>query len=195
MGRPSLANERTSQILDAFESCIRKHGLKESSIPRIAEEAGVKHSLIRHYIGNRDSLIAAMVNRFTEHYLEIILKALSSRPEGVHIDSTVKYFFDEVSRFEAENLIFTELFAASGRDEFIKAQLCSLYGRITDMIISLLSLEYPDSKPDEISTVAYSLLSLWIGHSTLFHLDFGTSGIEMAATSAKQIISGLGSLK
>lgn len=188
MGRPSLASERTEQILDAFEECIRKYGLKESSIPKIADEAGIKHSLIRHYIGNRDSLVSAMVNRFTDRYLEIISEALSSRISGIPFESTVDYFFGKIARHHAENSIFTELFAASVRDGFIKKQLCSLYGRITDMIAAGISEEYPETGKTRATSLSYSLLSIWIGHSILLHIDFMENGIEMASTAAKKII-------
>lgn len=37
MGRKSLANERTAQILDAFKRCITQYGLDVSFLPRIAK--------------------------------------------------------------------------------------------------------------------------------------------------------------
>lgn len=191
MGRTSIAGERVSQILDAFENCIRKYGLKDSSLPRIAAEAGVKHSIIRHYIGNRDALIALMVSRFTDHYLGVISDALASLPQGATIEAAAGYFFDEVSRLDAENQIFTELFAASTRETSIRHQLCSLYYRITGMVTEVLSNTYPNADKTRVSAAAYSLLGLWIGHSVLFHLDYGAEGIEMASSTARDIVGNL----
>ena len=68
MGRKSLASERTSQILDAFERCIVQYGLEGATLKRIAKEAGVKLSMIHHYIGNRDMLVKSMVKRFIDTY-------------------------------------------------------------------------------------------------------------------------------
>lgn len=195
MGRPSLANERIGQILDAFESCIRKYGLKESSIPKIAEEAGVKHSIIRHYIGNRESLISAMVSRFTEHYMGIIEEAISTRPEGSGLESSIDYFFAEVGGIGAENLIFSELIAASGRDPFIKDQLFGLYAKIVDLIFDALLREFPEAEKSVIHSLSYSLLSMWLGHSILLHMGFGEKGILMASSSAKQVLSSMGQAK
>ena len=44
--RPSLAAERTAQILDAFARCIGTHGLEGTSLQRIADEAGVQRFCI-----------------------------------------------------------------------------------------------------------------------------------------------------
>ena len=193
MGRPSLANERIAQILDAFETCIRKYGLKESSIPKIAEEAGIRHSMIRHYIGNRESLISAMVSRFTEHYIKILEDSISSRSEGSGLESSVDYFFSEIGGKGAENLIFSELIAASGRDLFIRDQLKGLYKRICEMITLAFLREFPEAEVFLVRSMSYSLLSMWLGHSILFHLDFGEEGIQMASSAAKKIISDMAS--
>src|SRR5215471_6974743 len=61
MGRPSLADTRRPQILRAFEDCVLKYGLEGSSLERIAQQAGVRRSLIRHYFGNKDELAEALV--------------------------------------------------------------------------------------------------------------------------------------
>src|SRR5215469_18291205 len=61
MGRPSLADTRRPQILRAFEDCVLKYGLEGSSLERIAQHAGVRRSLIRHYFGNKDDLAEALV--------------------------------------------------------------------------------------------------------------------------------------
>ena len=54
MGRPDLTEVRTAEILDAFERCVARFGLEGSSLERDAEEAGMKRSILRHYIGNRN---------------------------------------------------------------------------------------------------------------------------------------------
>ena len=60
MGRPNLTEVRTAEILDAFERCVARYGLEGSSLERVAEEAGVKRSILRHYIGNRDEMITGL---------------------------------------------------------------------------------------------------------------------------------------
>lgn len=185
MGRKSLIKERTSQILDAFERCIVKYGLEESSIPRIAEEAGVKHSIIRHYIGNRNALVSAMVIRFTSHYKELIFNALNM-PDLMENTSTVfTYFFDEFTRNNAECIIFSQLFSAATKDESIRRNLLAFYQEIEAHTIRIFSSLHPDIPRDKIETVTYAILSLWLGHTQFFHLGFGQERIGDATTAAE----------
>src|SRR5438876_910806 len=79
VGRPSLAETRRPQILRAFETCVLKYGLEGSSLERIAAEAGVQRSLIRHYFGNRaeltQALIDGVIERTVENYRDVIRDA------------------------------------------------------------------------------------------------------------------------
>ncbi|NJM06754.1 TetR/AcrR family transcriptional regulator [Candidatus Gracilibacteria bacterium] len=67
MGRKSLAEERREDILAAFERCIARYGI-DVPLEQIADEAGVKRSLIRHYLGNRDELVEQVIERIAVEY-------------------------------------------------------------------------------------------------------------------------------
>ncbi|MEM6915929.1 MAG: helix-turn-helix domain-containing protein [Verrucomicrobiota bacterium] len=74
MGRPSKAKERREEILDAFEVLIRQHGLEGASMDKLAEAVGCRRGLIRHYLGNREDLVRALVERLIESGREEIPK-------------------------------------------------------------------------------------------------------------------------
>lgn len=60
MPRPSLKSQRSEEILDAYMTCVARFGLEGATQERIAAEAGVKRPLLRHYLGNREQMIAAL---------------------------------------------------------------------------------------------------------------------------------------
>lgn len=68
MPRPSLKQQRSQEILDAFVRCVARFGLEGATQERIAEEAGVRRTLLRHYLGNRDQMIAALVDHVVAKY-------------------------------------------------------------------------------------------------------------------------------
>ena len=68
MGRPSLAEQRKEEILDAFGRCVAKFGLEGSSLEKIAEEAGMRRSILRHYLGNRDEMVIALAKKVIGEY-------------------------------------------------------------------------------------------------------------------------------
>ncbi|WP_299428705.1 TetR/AcrR family transcriptional regulator [uncultured Shimia sp.] len=60
MPRPSLKDQRSDEILDAYLTCVARFGLEGATQERIAAEAGVKRPLLRHYLGNRGQMITAL---------------------------------------------------------------------------------------------------------------------------------------
>ena len=60
--RPSLKDQRSAEILDAYLTCVAKFGLDGATQERIAAQAGVKRPLLRHYLGNRDEMISTLTN-------------------------------------------------------------------------------------------------------------------------------------
>ncbi len=69
MARKKLDEERIPQILDAFERCIMKYGLAETSLERVAQAAKISRTTIHHYIGGRQELIKAAHKRFADMWL------------------------------------------------------------------------------------------------------------------------------
>ena len=82
MGRKSLAAARREEILDAFERCVVKYGLEGSSLEQIADEAGMKRSIIRHYIGNRDELVDQLVERAVGNYRAQVMQTFAQVTEA-----------------------------------------------------------------------------------------------------------------
>lgn len=69
MPRPRLSDTRRPQILDAFSTCIARHGLEGTTLERIAEVAGMKRTILRHYIGNRDNLVIQAAERIQDRFV------------------------------------------------------------------------------------------------------------------------------
>lgn len=86
MARKKLDEERIPQILDAFERCIMKYGIAETSLERVAQEAKISRTTIHHYIGGRKDLIKAAHKRFADNWLENI-----GRLAGLDIDNLLDY--------------------------------------------------------------------------------------------------------
>ena len=129
MGRKSLAKERTTQILDAFEACIVDLGLAGATLQQVADRAGVRLSVIDHYIGKREALITAMVARFIEAYQQETAAFLQALPENGRLTTLLNFYFSEAGVFyrPQDSVILTELTALGERNPAIKQQLYTLY--------------------------------------------------------------------
>jgi len=86
MARKNLEEERIPQILDAFERCIMKYGIAESSLARVARKAKISRTTIHHYIGGRKDMIKAAHKRIADNWLENI-----GRLADLDIDDLLDY--------------------------------------------------------------------------------------------------------
>lgn len=84
MPRPSLKDQRTEEILDAYLTCVARFGLEGATQERIAKLAGVKRPLLRHYLGNKDQMIAAL----TAHVIDGFAKSTKALDEALRGQKT-----------------------------------------------------------------------------------------------------------
>ncbi|MDX2445581.1 MAG: TetR/AcrR family transcriptional regulator [Desulfobacterales bacterium] len=112
MSRKRLDEERIPQILDAFERCIMKYGLAETSLERVAQEAKISRTTINHYIGGRKDLTRAAHKRFADTWLEGI-----GRLADLDIDDLLDYMMTGWKEEISDRLeIVSELDRAVSRD-------------------------------------------------------------------------------
>ncbi|MCP4363627.1 MAG: TetR/AcrR family transcriptional regulator, partial [Chloroflexi bacterium] len=162
MGRKSLANERREQILDAFEVCIRQCGLEGSSLEKVAQEAGVKRSIIRHYIGNRSDLIAAAVDRIINTYQQDLAAAVQNLPQNQLMPELLDYLFcyEEGGERSHYDILTTALWAAHERDPNTHQLLLNLYQEFETLIFQALTHAYPHSPQSQRQGIAFSIMCL-----------------------------------
>ncbi|CAM2070517.1 TetR/AcrR family transcriptional regulator [Sulfidibacter corallicola] len=193
MGRKSLAVERRTQILDAFQRCILKHGLEKSSLERIAAEAGVKHTIIRHYIGNRDQLLNALIDRFTEHYLAHFQEALSRATETAAVEALLQFLFlpAEEDQTREEEAIFSELLALAERDARVMDEVKRIYKAVEKSFREVLDRYFPEFSGPQNKMAAHAILCLSEANATRRWLGFPVSRSKDAYRVAKMILDGI----
>lgn len=64
MARPSNKEARTEEILKAYEKCIARYGVDGATQQKISEVARIARPLLRHHVGNNDSLLESALKRF-----------------------------------------------------------------------------------------------------------------------------------
>ncbi len=94
MARPSKKTERTEDILNAFERCAARFGIEGATLERVAAEAGLQRSLLRHYVGNRDDLINAMLERFLARSEREVDNLFESLPATNRATALINRLFD-----------------------------------------------------------------------------------------------------
>ena len=192
MGRKNLAKERREELLDAFERCILNYGLEGASLDQVAEEAGMKRSIIRHYIGNRDELIDALIERITTQIMQ------QHDSTGLYIEplALIQAVLDEMFAEEREfntrdKIIFDILMAAKTRYPRAKQMLVEMFENLVMGFASDLQRAYPSASPEACNQVAYAILCMSEMHDSLMWLGVAPRYNARARAAAETLLQTL----
>lgn len=164
MGRPSLVTLRRAELLDAVEVCITAHGVAGTTVARIAELAGTQPSKVHHYLGSRDEMLAAAVERALANVEALVVEALRSTPPTDRLAAQLEVLFSPSLAAPEVNQLIDHLVAASYLDPSIRAAVQAMYQRFTEILLESITDAYPHADPAQRRRTAHNILTL--AHAT-----------------------------
>ncbi len=192
MGRPSLAEQRTVEILDAFERCVGRYGLHGSSLDRIAEVAGMKRSILRHYVGNRDELVLALARRVIAKFESFFDSHLEATEDLSPVEQLVTYLFPDTAVSSAESVLVIEsLIAEGGSCPEIREMMKGYVERLVNQSAKLLRQAYPEASRRDCWSVAYGIVSICFNQESLTPLELPPRYLKAARATADLLIRSL----
>jgi len=192
MGRPDLTEVRTIEILDAFEHCVAHHGLEGSSLERVAEEAGMKRSILRHYIGNRDDLINALAERVVMNFRTGLQEFFTEAAELDRVDRVLAFLFPNQPSGSTESILVVEsLIAAGDKYPNVRMLMLTYVEDLIQQISKELAVAYPAATNQRRWAVAYGLVSICFNQESLAPLELPGKYLKAARTSARILIQSL----
>lgn len=192
MGRPDLTEVRTAEILDAFERCVAQYGLEGSSLERVAEEAGMKRSILRHYVGNRDDLINALGQRVIGKYRAAFDEFLASMSDRDRIGQLLAFFFPDRPVESAESILVVEaLIAAGDRYPAVKKLVLGYIDDLVTKTAGVIRLNYPDTTARQCWNTAYGVVSICFNQESLSPLGLPAKYLKAARACSKLLIESL----
>lgn len=185
MARPSKAEERREQILDAFERVILRDGYAKASQRRIADEANVNQPMIHHYFSGGDSLLDALLERVVNRY-KAALEQFSATSKDLSLESTLRFVCsDNFHAVSKQNEVFFALIGQGGHRNQVFKKMADVYHEFMKQITCHLQ-QAGVTNPDEI---AYYIMCFVIGHDWAKKLQFGENRNDMVATMLHSLAS------
>ncbi len=135
MARPSVAQARRPQILEAAMRAINAHGFEAVRYADVAEEAGVAVGTVQHYYASRDALLGAAflaANRDAVDNARAIAVAGSRDPWR-----RLALIVEEFTRLDRWGL-WLEFWAAARRRDELRAVLEAAYGAWREPIVEAI---------------------------------------------------------
>ncbi len=198
MGRPSKKEQRTEEILDAFYRCVARYGLEGSTLEYIANEAGLKRSLVRHYVGNRDNLVEQLVDRVLmysnlhwEAFLEGVPEASNSEEDAG--EQLTEYVLDALfseQHSDAEFILVIEsLIFSANHNPALRKKMQQWLKRFTDDLRRILGDTFIQAGDDELKAVSFGIISIYFNLDSLSPLGMNHLYRKSARTAAQLLMN------
>lgn len=192
MGRPSLAPQRRGEILDALERFVLRDGLPEATLARVAAEAGIPRSLISHYFGTREALLAALFDRILARRQQEFEAFVARHPPERRLDAGLDYLFGGPFDEDRHGLASTgEMLALAARDPAYADDLRGMYRHFTHRVEAELARARPGASRAELREAAYAIVCLAEQHQTLSWLGLPEAQHARARRAAAKLIDAL----
>lgn len=191
MGRKNLTEQRHEDILDAFEQCLIKYGLEESTLERVAQEAGKSRNIIRHYIGNREDLIAAFVERVLSRIKQISEEILVNTPKQKLIPNVLDFLFEERKADAPPDLgerMLGGMWHIREQSPKVQQALLNFYQEFEKILTDGLTRLYPNVSTNKCREAAYSIICLAETNWVLGSVGVDVSHTRMARKSAEYLL-------
>jgi AcrR family transcriptional regulator len=191
MGRPSKKEERTEEILNAFYRCVARYGIEGSTLERIAEESGLKRSLVRHFVGNREALESLLVDRVLEQSFQQWSAFINAIPTTNCSEYLLEGLFSDQYSDAEYILVIESLIFSAGRDEALRVRMQEWMQRFTDDLTSILQQEYSKADNGSLEAVSFGLISLYFNLDSLAPLGMNQRYRQPARVAAGYLIDSL----
>lgn len=184
MARPSMAGQRKEEILDALEICILDKGIQATSLEVIAETANMKRTILRHYIGNRDEIISALSERWTNQYSQQWQELLSWMPTSNRSEALIDALFSTRTKEMMNKTIIGEaLFSEAKRLAPIKAHQKQIMHEFIGHLVNEFTAQYPSVKSEKVELIAYGIYSNYLMSESLLPLGMFDEIYKLKQTS------------
>lgn len=191
MGRPSKKTERTEQILQALQRCVARYGLEGSTLERIAEEAGLQRSLLRHFAGNRNELVQQLAGRVIGQSDQQWAEFINYLPEKNVTTALLDGLFTEDNSDAEFILVIESLIFAAGQDEPLRKQMQAWMYRFTNDMKSILLRDNQSAEDEHLDAIAFGLVSIYFNLDSLAPLNMSEQYRPSARRAAELLINSL----
>lgn len=185
MARPTLKLERRTQILDAFETCVARHGVEGATLARTADEAGLARPLVRHNIGNRDELLNALIDRYLKNSRDKMTALFEALPDDGAVDMLIEWLFDPQYSDAKLVRVASALITASNDNPDLAEKMRHWLDEFVSSLNDQLAKEFPHADPVKAAAVAAGVTGIYFNVESLYPLG----DIQAVLASSKEAAS------
>ncbi|MEM9200731.1 MAG: TetR/AcrR family transcriptional regulator [Actinomycetota bacterium] len=189
-GRPSVADERRTAIIDAYIELVVENGTPDVTIGNIATRAGVARTAISHFVGDRDDLRITTIEVLGRRYESTVRSVIGLDPSPHEV---VDYFFSPAwsTGRSTDDRAFDILQATAPRNPTTRHAVRNAYAALIDAFAASLE-RHTAADADRCRGIAYSIVCLVETNTVLQDLGFSDHDRTSAADAAHALVDAVG---
>ncbi|SDQ27075.1 TetR/AcrR family transcriptional regulator [Leucobacter chromiiresistens] len=185
MARPSVADARREQIIEATLATMAQHGISGTTLDRIADAAGMSRGHVRHFVGNRDRLLLDAARAF------YVAPAVIP-PEIDALEPALDYLFgEEFASSSADNVIVLAFVELARSSEDIAAVLAEAYGSARERLLAFIAAAHPRASAAAHEIAAQGVLTTALGNVFIGDFDREPQRTERSRQAVDALLSAL----
>ena len=192
MPRPSKKEERSEEILIAYEKCVAKYGVAGATLQKVSDEAQIARALLRHNIGNSDVLLEKAVARYCARSIEVFeshFEHLSKR--GATLEDFVEGLFEKKTNLN-EVMIASAFIISAQESSFVREKMHNWFKKVRKLFLDYFSSKCISNVSQEnIRAVADGIIALYFNQESLTPLGSFTGFRKSSLLSAKLLLKQL----
>ena len=193
MPRKSLKASRSEKILNAYADCIVRYGLEGATQEKIAEHAGVKRSILRHYLGNKADMLNALINHVTSKFDSQVQSFADELPTTNRLDTCLEWMFDsEYSSDKNATLALEALTVCAYEHPYAREKLMDSTKQFIWLIENELIREFPNASSDRTFDAAIGITGIYFSIDSLTALQPPDEWWSASKRAAHMIVHSLG---
>lgn len=189
MGRKSKAEERRPEILKSAYEVVRREGLENTTLAKIAEHMGVATSLLTHYFKSKIDIIESLADYMVEIYDESVLLEYNKITDPrERIEAILEARLWEFSRQAVEDSVWYDVYNLSLRNERINKCFMDLYKRDTASVKREIEKVLKDSKhADDAEALSAAVIMMSEGISYYYSIISEDKDVDKAVALMKDM--------
>lgn len=163
--RQERSRAMVTRIIEAGQRVLLRDGYEKCSTNRVAEEAGISPGSLYQYFSDKDSILAAVIDRYSEELSSRLTAVLADRldePGPEIVRASLAGLLDVLSvNVEYLRLLVEQLPRAQSR---LKTE--AVEQRVGDLVAAYLSIRKAETRTQEPTTTAWMVVRM-VEHLTV----------------------------
>ncbi|MBT2588515.1 TetR/AcrR family transcriptional regulator [Arthrobacter sp. ISL-95] len=189
MVRPTVADKRRKQIIEAAMKTIAERGIARTSLDHIADAAGMSRGHVRHFVGNREDLLVETAKYFyagEDGAPSIMPMDISS------LNDALGYFFGGAfTESSDEDAIVLGLVEMARINPRIAAVLAEAHRATRARLLALVGEARPGASAEQCSWAAEGILTAAMGNVFINDFDRDLDRTNQARRAVEAMLSTL----